>query len=380
MITLIVLAASAVSPIKHIMNVVGIRKTATEVVASTKKDLCRETSEKLSESTVPAHNCGDSAAQSKSVERHKPESPANSNKDSTSHREEMRTRYFTKDICTFAGGFNNLWIIPTLQAILKLTVIQDKLQQQAPAALIKHSNTPKFASLFLKALKNPGKQFNDIYEALLDLRTILPNSNEPKTLFCFLDHVLVWFEKCGLHTTVIKTKTITCESCKFSNSYKSNLGRIIELPLPLSPNQSTYSLLKSTFSKSHWIQKCAICKTNIEGQVVWNALDILILHLPEDSGSQPRQPVAASEFVTIYISKDQKTVYTLSSIICYSSAQQRYRAFLINIFVTIKSDQHLSVIRGRPQETLDGKIYLYERVYARHWSKALRQELAATSK
>lgn len=365
MITLIVLVASAVSHIKHIINVVGIRKTATGPVASTKKDLCSSNlsnrlSEKLSESTVPAHNCGDGAAQSKSVARHKPESPANSNKDS-----EMRTRYFTKDICTFAGRFNNMWIIPTLQAILKMTVIQDKLQQQTPTALTKHSNTPKFASLFLKALRNPGKQFNDIYEALLDLRTILPSSNEPKTLFCFLDHLLVWFEKCGLHTTVIKTKTITCESCKFSNSCKSNLGRIIELPRPTSPNQSTYSLLKSTFSKSHWIQKCAICKSNIEGQMVWNALDILILHLPEDSGSQPRHPVAASEFVTIYMSKDQKTVYTLSSIICYSSAQQRYRAFLINIFVTIKADEHLSVIKGRPQETLDGKIYLYERVYAR---------------
>lgn len=370
MITLIVLAASAVSHIKHIINVVGIRKTATAPVVSTKKDLCSSnlsgrTSENLSESIVPAHNCGDGAAQSKSVARHIPESPANSNKDSMSHWEEMRTRYFTKDICTFAGGFNNLWIIPTLQAILQLTVIKDKLQQQTPTVIRKYSNMPKFASLFLKALKNPGKQFNDIYEALLDLRAILPNSNEPKTLFCFLDHLLVWFEKCGLHTTVIKTKTITCEICKFSNSCKSNLGRIIELPRPTSPNQSTYSLLKSTFTKSHWIQKCAICKSNTEEHMVWNALDVLILHLPEDSGSQPQHPVAASEFVTIYMSKDQKTVYTLSSIICYSSARQRYRAFLINIFVTIKADEHLSVIRGRPQENLDGKIYLYERVYAR---------------
>lgn len=371
MITLIVLVDSAVSHIKHIINVVEIRKTAMEPVAFTNKDVCssnlrnRETAEKLWESPVSAHICGDGAAQSESVARHKPESPANSNKDSTDHREEMRTRYFTKDICTFAGGFNNLWIIPTLQAVLKLTVIQDKLPQQIPTALIEHSHTPKFARLFLKALKNPGRQFNDIYEALLDLRTILPNSNEPKTLFCFLDHLLVWFEKCGLHTTVIKTKTITCESCKFSNSCQSNLGRIVELPRPTSPNQSTYSLLKATLSNSHWIQKCAICKSNIEGQIVWNALDMLLLHLPEDSGSQTRHPVAASEFLTIYMRKDQKTVYALSSIICYSSAQQRYRAFLINVFVTIKADEHLSVIKGRPQETLDGKIYLYERVYAR---------------
>lgn len=34
--------------------------------------------------------------------------------------------------------------------------------------------------------------------------------------------------------------------------------------------------------------------SNIEGRMVWNALDILILHLPEDSGSQPRHTVAAS--------------------------------------------------------------------------------------
>lgn len=99
--------------------------------------------------------------------------------------------------------------------------------------------------------------------------------------------------------------------------------------------------------------------------MVWNVLDILILHLPEDSEFQPRHSVAASEFVTTYMSKGQKTVYSLSSVICYSSAQQRYWAFLINIFVTIKADEHLSVMRGRPQETLDGNIYLYERVYAR---------------
>lgn len=159
----------------------------------------------------------------------------------------MRKRYFTKVICTFASGFNNLWIIPTLQAIVKLTVIQDNLQQQTPPALIKHSNTPKFASLFLKALKNPGKQFSDICDALLDLRTILPNSNEPKTLFCFLDNFLVWLEKCGIDMAVRKTKTITCESCKFSNACKSNLGLIVELPRPTSPNQSTYSLAQIYF-------------------------------------------------------------------------------------------------------------------------------------
>lgn len=212
MITLIVLiVASAISRIKHIIIVVGITKAVTEPVASAEADLCSSnlsgrTSAELSQSTVPAHNCGDGAAPRKWEAHHKPESPAISTKDSTSQREEMRKRYFTKVICTFASGFNNLWIIPTPQAILKLTMIQDKLQQQTPPALIQHSNTPKFASLFLKALKNPGKQFNDIYEALLDLTTMLPNSNEPKTLFCFLDNFLVWLEKCGLHSyKVIKS-------------------------------------------------------------------------------------------------------------------------------------------------------------------------------
>lgn len=57
----------------------------------------------------------------------------------------------------------------------------------------KHSNTPEFANLVLTNFKNPGKQFSEIYEALLDLRTISPNSNEPKLLLCILDHLLVWF-------------------------------------------------------------------------------------------------------------------------------------------------------------------------------------------
>lgn len=72
-----------------------------------------------------------------------------------------------------------------------------------------------------------------------------------------------------------------------------------------------HSRLRSTLSKSDWTQKCAFCKSKIERQMIWNVLDILILHLPEDSEFQPRHSVAASEFVTIYMSKGQKTVYTL---------------------------------------------------------------------
>lgn len=72
MITLIVLnVVSALSHIKHI-SVVGIRKAVTEPVASAEADLCSSnlsgrTSAELSQSTVPAHNCGDGAAPSKLV-------------------------------------------------------------------------------------------------------------------------------------------------------------------------------------------------------------------------------------------------------------------------------------------------------------------------
>lgn len=112
-----------------------------------------------------------------------------------------------------------------------------------------------------------------------------------------------------------------------------NLGRIIELPRPTSPDQTTYFLLQSTFN-------CASCNSGIEETINWNPLDILILHLPEDNGSEPRHTVAASEFVTIFLTKDQKTVYVLSSIICYNSAQH-YRAFLINLYYTVQADGHL---------------------------------------
>lgn len=160
MITLIVLITSAISHIKHIIIVVGIRKAVTEPVASAEADLCSSnlsgrTSAELSQSTVPAHNCGDGVAPSKLVAHHNPESPAISTKDSTSQREEMRRRYFTKVICTFASGFNNLWIIPTLQAILKLTVIQDKLPQQTPSdKTFKYSKICKFV---FESPQKPGK-------------------------------------------------------------------------------------------------------------------------------------------------------------------------------------------------------------------------------
>lgn len=369
MLNLTVLVASVVDHIKHkehIVDWVGLTKTSTEPAGSNKKDVCNlnlrcRMSEKQSESAVSAYNYGDSATQSESMAHHKTESPA-SLKHSRRHQEKMWT-YYCGHICTFASGFNNLWMTPTLQATLNLTVIQDKLRKQTQMALIKKSNTPKFAHLFLTALKNPGKQFVDVNEALLDLRTVLPNSNEPKAFLGFLDHLLVWFEKCGLHTRLFKTETITCESCGFSKFCKLNLGLIIELPRPTSPNQTTYFLLQSTFSKRHWTQKCVICNSSIEGQIIWNPLDILVVHLPEDNGSGPQHTVAASEFVTICLRKDQKTVYILSAIICYNSAQQRYWTFLINLYYTIKADGHLSVMRGRPQENLDGKIYLYERIY-----------------
>lgn len=367
MLTVIVLVDFSVKKIKE--WVVSLKETATEPVGSSNEAMsdlnlsCRM-SENESECTVSAcTSCGDSAAQRKSVAHHPPESPANSKNDSTGHREKMLAHYFTKDICTFAGGHNNLWIGPTLQATLHLRVIQDKLQQQTPKDLIKRSNMPKFAKFFLTALKNPGKQFTNINEALLELSAVLPNSNEPKSLFCFLDHMLLWFEKCGLHTTVTRTKTITCETCQFGTSRKLNLGRIIVLPQPTSPNQSTHSLLNSTFRKKHCTQKCANCKSNLQEKMFWNALDVLILHLPEENGPEPRHPVAASEFLTIYTSEEQKIVYNLSSIISYSSVQQRFWAALLKLFVTIKADDHLSVMRRLPQETLDEKIYLYESVH-----------------
>lgn len=359
MLTLTVLVPSVVNHIKHIINGDVLTRTATEPEKDLCNSKCSRRSKKQSESAVSACNCSDR----ESVVHPKAGSPPSFSKRSASHQEEMWTHY-CGHICTFASGLNNLWITPTLQATLNLIVVQDKLQQQTPTALIKHSKTPKFAHLFLTALKNPGKEFASINEALLDLSTILPNSNEPKIFFCFLDYLLVWLEKCGLHTRVLITKRMTCERCGISKSCKLNLGRIIKLPRPTSPNQTTYFLLQSTFSKSHWTQNCASCNSSIEETIIWNPLDILILHLPEDNGSEPGHTVAASEFVTIFLTKDQKIVYILSSIICYNSAQH-YRAFLINLYYTIQADGHLSVVRGRPQEDLDGKIYLYERIYAR---------------
>lgn len=367
MLTVAVLVDFSVKKIKQ--WVVGLKETAPEPVGSSNEavsdlNLSCRMSVNESECTVSAYtNCGDSAAQRKSVAHHPPQSPANSMNDSTGHQEKMLTHYFTKDICTFAGGHNNLWIGPTLQATLHLSVIRDKLQQQTPKDLMKRSKMPTFAKLFLTALKNPGKQFTDIDEALLELSVVLPNSNGPKPVFCFLNHMLLWFEKCGLHTTVIRTKTITCETCQFGTSCKLNLGRIIALPQPRSPNQSTNSLLNSTFRKKHCTQKCVNCNSNLQEKMFWNALDVLILHLPEDNGPEPRHLVAASEFLTIYTSEEQKTVYNLSSIISYSSVQQRFWAALMKLFVTIKAGDHLSVMRRLPQETLDEKIYLYESVH-----------------
>lgn len=51
--------------------------------------------------------------------------------------------------------FNILWIIPTLQAILNLTVIQDKLQQQTPPP--SSDETFKYTKICKFVFKSPQK-------------------------------------------------------------------------------------------------------------------------------------------------------------------------------------------------------------------------------
>lgn len=278
-----------------------------------------------------------------------------------------------KSICRFPNAFNNCWMNATLQAALNLNTVKAKLTHQPPEALTKLSATPRFAGLFLKALKNPGSHFRptEIYLVLLELCCTVPQlrllkTNDPLDL---LDPLLLWLNECGVRTTFEVREERRCEDCTTTTCSTSSLGSVYFLPQPGNCD-TTSSLLHRAIHQSQGEGRCTACGRTAETANVANSPDVLTLYLPRlaPDGSVLREPVYPSTFVEILVDKDTTQLYSLSSVICHSGLNAHKGHFWSYLFcdhTTIRADDlHISVTpKGRPDGINEnGVVYLYEKV------------------
>lgn len=92
----------------------------------------------------------------------------------------------------------------TLQAVLNLTAILEKLPHQPSESLVQLLMAPTFARLFLTALKNPGKEFRhaETFETLRELSAVITQINFLLSYdsFDLLNQIFPLLEKCEVQT------------------------------------------------------------------------------------------------------------------------------------------------------------------------------------
>lgn len=162
--------------------------------------------------------------------------------------------------------------------------LQNELRHQSPEGLIQLSRTPTTASLFLRALKNPGTFFRpiEIYGALVEMSVELPQLRLLQTndLLDFLHPLLLWLEYCGVQTTIQVEGKSRCDTCKSATSSSSVLGGICFLPPPGGANETVSSLLSRAYRQSQNAEPCTTCGSTLEIEEVLNSPDMLTLSLP----------------------------------------------------------------------------------------------------
>lgn len=272
-----------------------------------------------------------------------------------------------RQICTFPNRLQNSWMNATLQAMLNLTVVREKLRNQPIAPLTQLSIMPSFSRLFLRALKTPGKKIRYVYGSLVELGQVLPgitafHENNPIHL---VGPFLIWLGGCGLQTSITESKIVTCKNCKSTNI--SSQSKIIYfMPVPSSEEESVSSLVTPVFTTKVCRRRCPECDSEKEKAFFWNSPDILtISRAPDVAGSlDTRYPVAPNVFLKICVEVNKSEVYKLSSVICYSAAKAHYWARLFRDQRTIEvDDSHVKVLPCDDSENLaDEEIFFYEKM------------------
>lgn len=255
----------------------------------------------------------------------------------------------------------------TLQAMLNLTVVRQKLRNQPIAPLTQLSIMPSFARLFLRALKTPGKKIRYVYGSLVELGQVLPgitafHENDPIHL---VGPFLIWLGGCGLETSITESKIVTCNSCK-STSISSQSKVIYFMPVPGSDEESVSSLVTPVFRKKLCRKRCPECDSEKEKAFFWNSPDVLTISRAAEVADSvdSRRPVAPNVFLKICVEEDKSEVYKLSSVICYSAAKAHYWARLFRDQRTIEvDDSNVKVLPWDDSENpADEEIFFYEKM------------------
>ncbi len=267
-------------------------------------------------------------------------------------------------ICAFPDDYSNSWLNATVQAVVNLTAVQKKMTQQPLESLMELSTTPMFASLFLSALDDPGKQIrkNKMLKTLKELSAEIPSIhlNQSNDAVDLLDPLLLWLDKCGAATSIKVEERGSCKGCKATISSISSLGSICSLSRQ-GENDSVAALLKDAFSPSQNSGECSACGSTLQREHVWNSPDILTVHLPQTvvNGSVPS--VAPSDHVEIPVGKYKTQRYRLSSMICRDPDTDHSWSYLFCGPIIIEAnDLDISIVTNvRPK---DAYIYIYEKV------------------
>lgn len=271
-------------------------------------------------------------------------------------------------ICTFPNRLHNSWMNATLQAVLNLRVVGEKLRPQPVAPLAQLSVMPSFSRLFMRALKEPRKKIKYVYGPLKELGRVLPGitafqENDPLHL---VGPLLMWLGGCGLETSITESKVVTCSSCDSSSI--SSQGRVVHfLPAPCTDRESVSSLLAPAFSKKLCRRRCSECDSEKEKAFFWNSPDVLaVSRTPRaaDASDGARHPVAPNVLLKIGVEANQSQVYQLSSVICYSAANAHYWARLFRDQRTIEvDDRRVRVVPcDELQNLADEEIFFYEKM------------------
>ena len=259
----------------------------------------------------------------------------------------------TKAICRFANSESNCWLNATLQSILHLQVVQDKLKQLTPTSMVQMSSMPvNLAALIQEFFQNPGHTFDTktIHGVTQELVKSIPalslsRHNYPLDL---IHKLLIWLDMCSVQTTAIAQHTDICKKCGAKVESSSHTPYIFELPLPWTQKGvSLTSLFEHAITEGESQQSCTACGSAMKRQMCWiDSPDVITLSLSRvgNDGRVSHMSVVPSDLITIPICDSSEIKYKLGSIICHVGSLSKaghFWAHLLSDNDVIKADDKI---------------------------------------
>lgn len=290
--------------------------------------------------------------------------------DSQHEVETVSLYQLTLDICKFSNCLNNCWMNAAMQSLLNLSITRKKLAQDYNDVLETLPATPLYARFLCTALKNPGKIFYPphIMPVLSEISQTVPSlafgkQNETEV---FLDFVLRWMAPCGINSTCVLCKGISCEDCGRTDHVKYELGPLIYL-CDAKPNETTASLFHRSVIEDGSENPCNTAKS--EKKYFLNIPDVLALSVPRFTNDRDarRQSIIPSTTIEVPLFCGTQ-LYRLSSIVCFVPHEcnsNHFYTYIIHEQGNIKADDDKITVAGpnsRKDIEQNGLIYIYEKL------------------